>query len=202
MMSPCDVVAERLATGDPLAELAQHADDCPRCQGLLSVQRSLAGSHRSDATPAHGFAARMTVAANQRLVVRHRRRVVGYAALSAAAAAMATFLIVRQPDKAVAPPVAATQPRLEAPAEPRDPWTSDDAPAAPDEADEDDAPLEPTAEELLEDEGQPLELDGEADEDARALFLMSKQAARRDAANWKKIEAPLSAYDRLLQQLD
>jgi hypothetical protein len=73
MMAPCDVVAERLALDEPLAELTQHADDCPRCQGLLAAQRSLRGSRRADATPAQGFAARMTVQANQRLVVRRRR---------------------------------------------------------------------------------------------------------------------------------
>ncbi len=207
MMSPCDVVAERLALDEPLAELAQHADDCPRCQGLLAVQRSLSQStsRRGDPTPAHGFASRMTVAANQRLVVRQRRRVVGYAALSAAAAAMVTFLVVRQPDPQQPAPVAASQPRLDEAAELPDPWKDGERPAqpseieAPDESPDEAAEL-PSPDEPIVDEA--AELEGQPDEDAQALFQMSQGAARPVSANWKKIEAPLSAYDRLLQQVD
>lgn len=198
MMAPCDVVAERLALDEPLAELTQHADDCPRCQGLLAAQRSLLGTRRRDATPAHGFAARMTVQANQRLVVRHRRRVAGYAVLSAALAAMVTFVVMRDPDKGrAAPPVAASQLKhdgdereAEAPRDERDPWNEPAPAEAPDELDE--APPDE----------QELEVPSEArDEDAHLLRVLSETAAAPVSADWQKIEQQLSPYDRLLQQV-
>lgn len=199
MMSPCDDVAERLALDEPLAELTQHADDCPRCQGLLAAQRTLSGQRR-DATPVHGFASRMTVAANQRLVVRHRRRVAGYATLSAAAAALLTFFLVREPARPAQPPVAATtlksdsQPTAEDPANlPDDPWQSDadDADKAAEEVEPEplEVPEEPTAEEP-----------GERDEEALELYRLSRLYAMPVQAKWKRIEAPLDPYKRLLQQ--
>lgn len=193
MMSPCDQVAERLALDEPLAELTQHADDCPRCQGLLAAQLMIS-NHRRDETPAHGFAARMTVAANQRLVVRHRRRVVGYAGLSAAAAAMVTFFLVREPAKQTPPPVAASQLKNEQPAErptedaPDDPWQSDDA-AAEDPS------------EVLEDDSDALN-GPSADEDVQALYRTYMLHVMPVQAKWKKIEAPLRPYQRLLDELD
>jgi hypothetical protein len=193
MTPPCDVVAERLALGEPMAELAQHADDCPRCQGLLSVQRALTTSSRGDATPAHGFASRMTVAANQRLVVRHRRRVAGYAMLSAAVAAMVTFVIVREPDRA-SPPIAATTPERPDPANPEDPadvpdpWRDPNPAETPDEAPGPDEPVE----ELLE-----------HDDDAYALYILAETAGARLSADWERIEdQPMRAYERLLEQVE
>lgn len=190
MTPPCDVVAERLALGEPMAELAQHVDDCPRCQGLLSVQRALTTSSRGDATPAHGFASRMTVAANQRLVVRHRRRVAGYAMLSAAAAAMVTFFVVREPDR-TSSPIAATDVERPDPETPKDPW-SDPTPANPTETpDEVPGPDEPV-EELLE-----------HDDDAYALHILSETAGARISADWESIEdKPMRAYERLLEQVE
>lgn len=194
MMSPCDQVAERIALDEPLAELTQHADDCPRCQGLLAAQLMIS-NHRRDETPAHGFAARMTVAANQRLVVRHRRRVVGYAGLSAAAAALVTFFLVREPAKQAQPPVAASQLKSDSPVEqqdeetPKDPWQSDDR------ADED--PSEVPDEMTDEDDAA---LDSEPDEDVQALYRMYKLHAMPVHAKWKKIEAPLRPYQRLLDE--
>lgn len=206
MMSPCDVVAERLALDEPLAELSQHADDCPRCQGLLAAQRTLSGQHRDPssaslgghATPAHGFASRMTVAANQRLVVRHRRRVAGYATLSAAAAAMLTFFLVREPSKPAPSEVAATQlksdsPTAENPEDPtaaKNPWLSDEEDVNDVEQPEPlEVPEEPTTEEQ-----------GDQDEEARELYRLSKLYAMPLHAKWKRIEAPLDPYKRLLQQ--
>ncbi len=195
VMPPCDVVAERLALGEPLAELTQHADDCPRCQGLLSVQRALTTTSRGDATPAHGFSSRMTVAANQRLVVRHRRRVAGYAMLSAGVAAMVTFVIVREPDSA-SPPIAATTPeRAERPepanpedrADVPDPWNDPNPAETPDEV-----PSPEPVEELLE-----------HDEDAYALYILAETAGARLSADWESIEdKPMRAYQRLLEQVE
>lgn len=199
MMSPCDQVAERIALDEPLAELTQHADDCPRCQGLLAAQRMIS-SHRRDDTPAHGFAARMTVAANQRLVVRHRRRVAGYAGLSAAAAALVTFFLVREPAKQAPPPVAATQLKSDSPAEdddstpPEDPWQSDDEREAVEPSE---VPDEAT-DEATDDAVDALE-EGR-DEDAQALYRMYKLHAIPVHAKWKKIEAPLRPYQRLLEE--
>lgn len=193
-MPPCDVVAERLALGEPMAELTQHADDCPRCQGLLSVQRALTTSSRGDATPAHGFASRMTVAANQRLVVRHRRRVAGYAMLSAAVAAMVTFVIVREPDKATPSTIAATDLERPDPANPEDradvpdPWREPNPAETPDEMPSPDEPVE----ELLE-----------HDDDAYALHILSETAGARLSADWERIEEkPMRAYERLLEQVE
>lgn len=198
MMSPCDVVAERLALDEPLAELSQHADDCPRCQGLLAAQRTLSGQ-RLDSAPAHGFASRMTVAANQRLVVRHRRRVAGYASLSAAAAALLTFFLVREPARPASSEVAATQlksdsptaPTAEAPSNQPDPWQSEDDEDAADDVEQpepSEVPEEPTVEEL-----------GAYDEEAMELYRLSKLYAMPRHAKWKRIEAPLDPYKRLLQ---
>lgn len=178
MMSPCDAVAERLASGEPLAELAVHGEECPRCQGLFAAQRLLAERPRGASEPARGFTARMTAVANQRLVTRHRRRVVGYAALSAAAAAMLTFALVREPQKA-APTTAArqpyeTQPVAELPAGGSDepsPW---DAPGA----------------------------EADAEEEARALVTLARTYAAPVAADWRTIERPLSAYRQLLRRVE
>jgi hypothetical protein len=185
MMSICDDVAERLALGEPMAELAQHADDCPRCQSLLSVQRALTTSRRADATPAHGFASRMTVAANQRLVVRHRRRVAGYAMLSAAVATLVTFFVVREPDKTTSPVAATVPEQPEDRADVPDPWKN---PAeTPDEVPD---PDEPSLEDALE-----------HDEDAYALHVLSETAAQPLSADWERIEEPMQPYEELLQQV-
>lgn len=178
MMSPCDGVAERLACGEPLAELADHAEECPRCQGLFAAQRLLTQRSSNMGEPARGFTSRMTVMANQRLVTRHRRRVVGYAALSAAAAAMLTFALVRDPQKE-SPSAAArqpyeTQPVAELPAGGNDqpsPW---DAPNA----------------------------EADAEEEARALLALARTYAAPVSADWDAIEKPLSAYRQLLRRVE
>lgn len=178
MMSPCDGVAERLASGEPLAELAVHAEECPRCQGLFAAQRLLTQRSGDLGEPARGFTARMTAVANQRLVTRHRRRVVGYAALSAAAAAMLTFALVREPQKA-APTMAAqnpyeAQPVAELPSGGTDepsPW---DAPNA----------------------------EADADEEVRALLVLARTYADPVSADWHAIEKPLSAYRQLLRRVE
>lgn len=203
MMAPCDVVAERLALDEPLAELTQHADDCPRCQGLLAVQRSLSGARRNDATPAHGFAARMTVQANQRLVVRHRRRVAGYAMLSAALATAVTFVVMRDPGKGSAPPVAASQ--LKDNSEREAPKRDRGAPDQPDEQEERDPWNEPGPAEVPEELEEPTtpedaeaeERAAEAQEDAALLRSLSPSPS---SADWQKIAEPLSPYDRLLRR--
>lgn len=178
MKSPCYGVAERLACGEPLAELAVHADECPRCQSLFAAQRLLTQRPGSASEPARGFTARMTAVANQRLVARHRRRVVGYAALSAAAAAMLTFALVREPTKA-APTTAARQP-YEAQPVAEQPAGGSDEPSPWDS---------PNAE-------------AEADEEARALLVLARTHAEPVSADWRAIERPLSAYRQLLRRVE
>jgi hypothetical protein len=199
MMSLCDAVAERLACGEPLAELSQHAEDCPRCQGLLMAQRTLAGGSAGSVEPAQGFTSRMTVAASQRLVTRHRRRVIGYATLSAAAAALATFALVREPtpetsasnqiagDKANPPttdrPVdnqaAAATRKLD------DPWRSE----VPDQ--------EPVAEDVARED----QASDQFDEEVRALYVLSRSHSAPLSADWREIERPLQPYAHLLRRV-
>ena len=86
MSSPCDVVAERVALGEPLGDVADHATSCAKCRRLAALPTEL-GVVSSEADPGLGFTARMTSGAQHLLVVRQRRRIVA-AAVSAAAAKM------------------------------------------------------------------------------------------------------------------
>jgi hypothetical protein len=185
MMSLCDAVEERLALAEPLAELHGHVDDCPRCQGLLAVQHALArtssGVHAAE--PAQGFTSRMTVLANQRLVTRHRRRVVGYAAISAMAAALTTFAVVRDPSKANPQAIALPAP-------------------SPDAPNEDLAAKNPIAENPWQsDTPDPALLVERDNDEVRALYRLSKTHSARLSANWTEIERPLQPYRRLLRQV-
>lgn len=182
MMSACERVAERIACGEALAELEQHASDCPRCQGLLATERLLTAgvsSSGGSVEPVRGFTARMTAVASHRLVSRHRRRVAGYATLSAAAAAMLTFALVREPGRSSSQPgadevAAARNPLAPLPAaQPaaQNPWDSGDPGAA-------------------------------GDEDARELLLLARTASLPISADWRQIERPLRPYRDLLQHLD
>jgi hypothetical protein len=97
MITNCDLVAERIALGDPLAELAEHAATCARCRRVAALPGAL-GASRRRADPGLGFSARITAGAQQRLVVRRRRRVaVGLAGVVAAAAAV-VVVVTHQPE--------------------------------------------------------------------------------------------------------
>ena len=190
MMSPCDGVAERVACGEPLAELASHADDCPRCQSLLAAQSLLAtgvGHAGRSVEPARGFTARMTVVASQRLVTRHRRRVVGYASLSATAAAMLTFALVREPSR----------PAPQAVAEPQDPVAAEALPAIAAPKQQDLAGAKDPW--LTPDEVAAIGEQG--DHDARALLVLARSHAAPVSADWDKIERPLRPYRQLLLEV-
>jgi hypothetical protein len=153
----------------------------------LAAERALSARARS-VEPMQGFSSRMTVAASQRLVTRQRRRVVGYATLSAAAAALATFALVHEPAK-LEPPVAASVP---APVEEpppaaelpdkgpwRDPWRTEahDAPIA-------EAPVDPAQ-----------------DADVRALLSLSRHYDEPTTADWDHIGKALNPYRRLLRRV-
>lgn len=106
MTSPCDAVAERIALGEPLAELDEHVSSCARCQRLVAMPGQL-GATRHSVDPGLGFSARMTVGAQHRLGVRRRRRIAAGLAATVAAGMVGVFAITREPD---APQVPAQQP--------------------------------------------------------------------------------------------
>jgi hypothetical protein len=126
-MTTCDIVAERIALGEPLGEHADHAASCERCRELASVAQKLGGTHRSRSThaldPGLGFSARMTVGAQNRIAVRRRRRIATTVGVSAAAAAAFAFVVTR-PTETKPDPVVAISP-LKAEVEP--PVPVDDA---------------------------------------------------------------------------
>ena len=97
MMIPCDAVAERVALGEALGELAEHAGSCERCRRLVDLAGKL-GATRHEVDPGLGFAARMTVGAQYRIVARRRRRVATGLAAAVAAGALAVFVFTRSPD--------------------------------------------------------------------------------------------------------
>jgi hypothetical protein len=108
---PCDLVAERVALAEPLAELADHAASCPRCRRLAALPAEL-GVVRSELDPGVGFTARMTVGAQHALVARRRRRVAAAGATTVAAAGALMFVVTRSPpppDHAAPAPATATQ---------------------------------------------------------------------------------------------
>lgn len=96
MSNPCEVVAERVALGEPLGDVAEHAASCARCRRLAALPAEL-GSMKQDADPGLGFAARMTAGAQHCIVVRRRRRVATAAVAAVAAASLLTFSITRDP---------------------------------------------------------------------------------------------------------
>ena len=97
MMSTCDTVAERIALGEPLAELDEHVSSCARCQRIVAMPGQL-GATRHSVDPGLGFSARMTVGAQHRLVVRRRRRIAAGLAATVAAGMFGVFAITRQPE--------------------------------------------------------------------------------------------------------
>ena len=98
MMTTCESVAERVALGEALRELADHAASCERCQRLIDLRGKL-GATRHEVDPGLGFAARMTVGAQHRIAARRRRRVATGLAATVAAGALAVFVFTRTPDR-------------------------------------------------------------------------------------------------------
>ena len=94
MKEACDIVAERVALGEPLGDAAEHAESCPRCRRLSALPREL-GATRNEADPGIGFAARVTAGAQKRIVVRHRRRIAATVAAGIAATALGVVALTR-----------------------------------------------------------------------------------------------------------
>jgi hypothetical protein len=103
MTSHCDSVAERVAVGEPLGELADHVAGCERCKLVVEMPGKL-GATRHDIDPGLGFSARMTMGAQQRIAVRRKRRLAAGLAASVAAGAMGVVVMARSPAEQVAKP--------------------------------------------------------------------------------------------------
>src|SRR5690606_16773083 len=99
MSSTCDQVAERVALGEPLGEVGEHAATCERCKRLVALPVELGAVHR-DVDPGLGFSARMTAGAQHRILVRRRRRIAAMSAAAVAATALGVFVMMREPDRA------------------------------------------------------------------------------------------------------
>lgn len=107
--STCDIVAERIALGEPLAELGAHPASCERCKRLVELPASLAkAAHAAD--PGIGFSSRVTAGAQHRIVVRRHRRIAAISAVSVAAAAAMALVVAHQPEDRG---VAFTMPKLD-----------------------------------------------------------------------------------------
>jgi hypothetical protein len=174
-MTTCDVVAERVALGEPLADAAEHAERCPKCRRLVALPTDLGGVVHREADPGLGFTARMTAGAQHRVVVRRRRRIVGGLAVAVAAMSAGVFLVTREP---------ASQTLAETPS------THEPQPATNSNHDTNDH--------------DPWQAhDGEIDDDVAALVrLADTHRASHASAHWKRIEKPLEPYRSLLQGVE
>ncbi len=90
----CETVAERIALGEPLGDVAEHATTCARCQLVVGMPEKL-GATRHEVDPGLGFSARMTIGARQQLQTRRRRRVAAVMGTSVAAALVAVLFVTR-----------------------------------------------------------------------------------------------------------
>jgi hypothetical protein len=170
----CDQVAERVALGEPLGEMGEHAATCERCKRLVALPVEL-GATRREADPGLGFSARMTAGAQHRIGVRRRQRIAGGLAAAVAATTLGVFAMTRQTSNEA--PIAVTPPAPTTPlpaSQERDPWNTD----------------EPTTDEQS------------GDEDVRSLVqLANTDRAMHASADWESIQEPLSPYDRLLKRV-
>jgi hypothetical protein len=177
-MNPmCDLVAERVALGEPLGELAEHAETCASCRRLAALPTEL-GAMRREAEPGLGFSSRMTAGAQHRIVVRRRRRIAVGLATAVAAGTLGIFVVTRSPhgtEVAVQPgptntpqPATDTQKHLD-----KDPWNADDA------------------------------RDDDADDDVQALLgLANVEESSHVSANWNHITKPLAPYRALVKGIE
>lgn len=173
-MTTCEVVAERVALGEPLGDAAEHAERCPKCRRLVALPTEL-GVTKREADPGIGFAARMTAGAQHRFAVRRRRRIAASLAVAVAAMSLGVWFVTRAPESkqlAVTPEKHESLPATdtEKKHEDHDPWQAHD---------------------------------GDVDEDVAALVrLANTDRASHASAHWKRIEKPLQPYRALLQGVE
>jgi hypothetical protein len=168
--SMCDQVTERVALGEPLAELSEHVSSCSSCQGVVAVSSQLGATHHA-VDPGLGFSARMTVGAQHRLGVRRRRRLATGLAATVVTGAFGVLIVAHAPAGSPGePPRTATQrpepPRLEQPDQP--------------------------------DREPPRASDTDADL-AALVQLADVDRSARLSAPWRHIKKPLAPYKRLVK---
>jgi hypothetical protein len=173
MSDPCERVIERVALGEPLGDLAEHAQGCAKCRRIAALPTEIGATHR-DSDPGTGFSARMTAGAQHRIVVRKRRRIAGVVAAAAVVMTLGTFALTRDsaPQKlAETPEQRETPPTPAADDHQKDPWQE---------------PVDPAV-----------------DEDVPALVqLADTHRSRKLSAKWHRIERPLAAYRIVLQGVE
>ena len=97
-LSLCDQVAERIALGESLGELTEHAESCTGCRGLVAMSSKLGAVHHA-VDPGLGFTARMTVGAQQRIAARRLRKLAVGLAATVACGAFGVFAVTRSPEE-------------------------------------------------------------------------------------------------------
>lgn len=168
MSELCESVTERIALGEPLGELRDHVATCSRCERMLAMPtRIAAATERPD--PGLGFAARMTIGAQHKLVRRRRQRIAATAGGSVAAAALAVFVLTRS-----TPPEpehkAALETKVPPVAETNDKGTKNEKP-------------------VLVDHPELVQL----------VHLSDTKRATRESARWGRIRKPLRPYIQLVK---
>lgn len=175
MSTTCDVVAERVALGEPLGDAADHAASCPRCRQIAALPTELGVVHR-EADPGIGFTARMTAGAQHRFAVRRRRRVAAGLATAIAATTLGVFVVTRSPTAPktaeIEPPIPPTLPATHQDDSQNDPWNPDQAPATDD------------------------------DDLASLVYFADTDRAAAYTANWKEISAPLRPYRAVVEGVE
>ncbi|HEY5945836.1 MAG TPA: hypothetical protein VIV40_10110 [Kofleriaceae bacterium] len=171
MSSTCEQVAERVALGEPLGDAGEHAATCERCKRLVALPVEI-GASRRDADPGLGFSARMTAGAQNRIVVRRRRRIAAGLAAAVAVTTLGVFAFTHErgtDNKLATTPPQQPQPATKTDHE-NDPWDTSNNP------------------------------DEDADEDVRALVqLANTDRSSKLSADWGRINAPLAPYRALLR---
>jgi hypothetical protein len=171
MRESCDLVAERVALGEPLGDLAEHAAGCASCRRIAALPAELGAAHR-EADPGIGFAARMTAGAQHRIVVRRRRRIATGLAAAVAATAIGAFFLTREP---AIEPIATTTP------------THQPTPATDTKKDHAKDPWQDPSK-------------AKADDDVKTLLrLANVERSSHLSARWARIEKPLAPYRALLK---
>jgi hypothetical protein len=165
----CDQVAERVALGESLGELAGHTESCTSCQDLVAMSSKLGGTHHA-VDPGLGFTARMTVGAQHRIAARRRQRLAAGLAASVAAGAFGVFAVTRTPDHQ-GPAIA--MPKVPVRSEP------------------------PTDKNKNPDDNDPSPTAEEADL-AALVELADVDRSRHLSARWAHIKKPLAPYKKLI----
>lgn len=179
-MSSCETVAERVALGEPLGELAAHATDCMRCTSLVALPVELGAASRREVEPGVGFSSRIAAGAQRRLGQRRRRRIALASAAIVVTAAASLAIVVRGPDAG----------RLEDPPPSSSTSTASAEPPAPT------APVHAI-------ETQPISIGSDAgsndSDDVRTLVHFARyERASHASAHWAQISKPLAPYRQLV----